>query len=234
MAEGLNDPDPRKRLTAALTLAERGDFSGLSVIEKELDNADGRVRLQAAACCEKVGFPSAADRLMEMATSDSETDNRNVAMYALVAIGLPKVVSALIAALDDEDPDRRDDARAALYQILGRDVLPLTADGMEADPEERARVASWWGTRRSKLDPDRAYGYGELASPGVFIAQLQAVKSGVPDVLLNALRNWTGQDFGDKPLSKVRAQWKQWWEANASRYEAGRRTFHGHRVPGHD
>jgi len=39
------------------------------------------------------------------------------------------------------------------------------------------------------------------------------------------LHDWTGQDFGESPLSKVLAKWEKWWAENSANYEPGRRYF---------
>jgi hypothetical protein len=231
MPEGLKDSNPRRRLAAAMALAEAGDFGGLGVIVECLGHDDDGVRVKAARCCERIGFAAAIEALAAMAAADPVSPNRNQAIYALAAIGRPAAAPPLVEALADPDPERRDDARTALYRVVGEIVAPLLSDEIDEDPQERSRVTEWWQGYAPRLDADRVYALGELASPGVFIDQLKASKGRHPSAWLDALANWTGQDFGEGPLSKVTAQWLKWWKANADRYEPGRRYFFGHRVP---
>jgi HEAT repeats len=234
MAHGLNDPDPKKRLQAALMLAQAGDFSGIDTIVSALANEDGEVRIKAAFYCQRIGCAAAIAPLTRMATSDSLSDNRNQAIYALVGIGRPAGVPAIIAALDDAEPERRDDARTALYRLFGKPVLPVLTDEVDEggrDEEERAGVAAWWQAQSARFDPELVYFMGKPASPGVFIHELKTTKTLLPDAILGALGDWTGQDFGQAPRSKVTAKWEKWWAADRSHYEAGRRYYYGHRVP---
>lgn len=71
------------------------------------------------------------------------------------------------------------------------------------------------------------------ASPGVLIGQLGARRHDVvPDAILTALSDWTGQDFGRRlPLAGTVRQWQSWWSVNREHYDAGRRYFHGYPVP---
>ena len=81
------------------------------------------------------------------------------------------------------------------------------------------------------FDPALVYALGEPASPGVYIRQLAVTQNAVPNALLNALHDWTGQTFGEAPLPQVRAEWERWWSNNASNYTPGQRYFFGHLVP---
>lgn len=234
MPHGLEDLNPKQRLDAALTRAQAGDFTMLDIIADGLMSDDAEVRIRAAYCCERIGFASALDRLSQMATGDPVSDNRNQAIWGLVAIGRPGVIPALIVELGDVDDARREDARAALYRMLGREVVPLLADeegGGEQDWSESRRVSMWWQTRSAGFDAELVYAYGMLASPAVFIQQLTVTISTLPDAILGALHDWTGEDFGQSPLPKVIAAWESWWMRNATKYEAGRRYFYSHRVP---
>lgn len=233
MSNGLNDPNPKKRLEVALQLAQTGDFSGIDTIVRALAHDDGEVRIEAAFCCQQIGCSAAISPLTRMAISDPLSGNRNQAIYALAAIGRPAVVPAIITALNDEDPERRDDARTALARLFGRGVLPRLADEFDDGDrdEERDRVAEWWRVQSGRFDPELVYFMGKPASPGSFIRELMTTKTSLPDAYLSALRDWTGQDFGQAPLSKVVTRWKTWWTRNRRHYEAGRRYYYGHRVP---
>ena len=234
MPRGPNGPNAKRKLEDALALARTGDFSGLDVLVAALASDDAEVRIKAAYYCERIGFPAAIGPLSRMAAEDSESHNRNQAIYALVGVGRPAVVPALVAALNDPDGERREDARTALYRLLGRDVLPLLSDeewGDGRDPDEAERVAEWWRKAEANFDPGLVYYMGEPASPGLFIEQLKQTQTSLPDALLNPLSDWTGEDFGQQPLPKVISRWEKWWGANREKYVPGRRYFYGHPVP---
>ena len=226
----------KRGLDDAFELAGSGDFSGLPVLIAGLGSANEDVRLRAAWLNGRVGSPQAMAGVADLARHDPVSAIRNQAMFALVGIGRPAVVPVLAAALGDPDPGRRDDARTALYRLLGHSVIRLLADEDEqdqADPREPARVMAWWGARSGQFDPELVYFRAEPASPGVFIGQVEARRhDAVPDAILNALSDWTGQDFGRRlPLSETVGKWQSWWTANREHYAAGRRYFHGYLVP---
>jgi hypothetical protein len=194
------------------------------------------VRIRAAWLSGRTGSHQAMEAVADMARHDPVSANRNQAIFALVGIGRPAVVPVLAEALGDPDRERRNDARAALYRPLGRGVTRLLADEDEhdhADPQEPARVMDWWHEQSGRFDPERVYFMAEPASPGAFIGPLEARRHDVvPDAILNALSDWTGQDFGRRlPLSGAIRKWQSWWSANRDYYEAGRRYFHGYPVP---
>jgi hypothetical protein len=218
----------------AIARAQTGDFSGWVAVQEALASPIVELRTEAAGVCERIGFSAAVEPLSRMATSDPDTDARNQAIYALVAVGRTAAVPPLIAVLDDPDYERRQDSRTALYRVLGRDVFSVLADedgGPDPDSEESGRVTKWWQSRKNRYQADRVYAFGELASPAVFIEEIKKVPVPLPDAHLNALRDWTGQDFGQTPLRKVIHKWEKWWAEHRDRYEPGRRYFYGHSVP---
>lgn len=234
MSQELSNPNPQTRLEVALELAKAGNFVGIDTIIDALASGNEEVRSKAAYYCARIGFSTAIEPLSYMVAHDSMSDNRNQAIFALVGIGRPAVVPALIAALDDEEDDRREDARVALYRVVGKDILQLLADddgGDARDPAESGQVAAWWQTQSARFDPALVYAMGELASPGLFIRQLKTTRTSLPDAILNALHDWTGNDLGQSPLPEVIAKWEKWWTKNDVNYEEGRRYFYGHPVP---
>jgi hypothetical protein len=214
--------------------AKTGDFSGLPLIVEAIGSDNPDVRLRAAYVAGRIGAPRAIHRLAHMALHDPVSANRNQAMFSLSAIGRPAVVPPLIEAVGDEDVERRMDARIALYQMLGPDVFaPMVEEDQNEgpDPDEIARLREWWAERAPRFDPDRVYAFGVLASPEIFIVQTTTAQSEMPDAYLNLLTDWTGQDFGQEPLSKVLPRWTKWWSAAERHYEPGRRYFFGHPLP---
>lgn len=226
----------KHELDDAFMLAESGDFSGLPVLVGALRSENEDARIRAAWLSGRIGSPHAMAALADMARHDPVSVIRNQAIFALAGIGRPAVVAVLAAALGDPVRDRRDDARTALYRLLGRGVIRLFAheDANEhADPHEPVRVMAWWREHSGQFDPERVYFMAEPASPGVFIDRIEGRRHDVvPDAILNALSDWTGQDFGQRlPLAGTIRKWQTWWSANREHYEAGRRYFHGHLVP---
>lgn len=234
MAHDETGQNPKQQVNAALERAKTGDFSGLPAVVTALTHEDDGVRIRAAYVCQRIGPTIAVEPLSHMARRDPVSDNRNQAIYALASIGRPAVVPVLIAALADEDAARRDDVRTALYQVLGTELLSVVSDdenGGERDEDEVARVSGWWEAQSAQFDATRVYAFGQLAGPAIFISQLGAATSPLPDAYLDALRDWTGQEFGQTPLSKVKRQWEKWWATNRDQFEAGRRYFFGRVVP---
>lgn len=233
MSEDSINTDPEELLQAAVVSAKAGNFGDLRVIVECLKHPDHEVRMEAAYCCEQIGFPGAIDGADEMALHDPASDNRNQAIYALAAIGLPKVIPILVAALNDDDESRWSDAQTALYRILGKQVLPLLPDDRETarDRDQAKRISAWWEERSKRFKSDHVYYMGELASPGSFIQQLKVTNTVLPDAILDPLRDWTGQDFGQQPLSEVVSKWEEWWRQNSGNYVPGRRYYYSHLVP---
>lgn len=224
--------ETRAAMAAALAAATGGDFTRLDAIVGALGHPDDEIRLEAARLCERIGCSAAIGPLSRMAVTDQASDNRNQAICALLAIGRPAGVPALIAALGAADAARRDDARWALYRLLGKAVVPLLADEADdLDAKERERVEAFWRGNQTRFDAGRCYAFGLPASPERWIDELRADRSGVADAAWAALSDWTGEDFGHKPRAKVLARWQAWWDANRDRYEPGRRCFQGRPVP---
>lgn len=216
-------------------LAESGDFSGLPVLIDGLRSENDDIRIRAAWLSGRIGSHQATEAVADMVRNDPVSANRNQAIFALVGIGRLGVVPVLAEALGDLDRDRRNDARTALYRLLGRGLTRLLANEDEydhADPAEPVRVMDWWREQSGKFDHERVYFMAEPASPGVFIGQLEARRHDVvPDAILNALSDWTGQNFGRRlPLQGTVREWRSWWSANREHYAPGRRYFHGYLV----
>jgi hypothetical protein len=223
-----------ERLDAALALAKTGDFSGLPAIVDCLGNKNHEIRIKAAGVCEHIGFTSAVESLVQMATGDPVSDNRNQAIWALVGVGRPTVINGIIETLKDIKAERREDGRTALYRIFGKQILSQLADedgGAAPDPQEYGRVTKWWEAHSKRFDPAMCYSFGELAGPGVFIRQLRTTQDDLPDAILDALTDWTGSDFGQLPLQKVVVKWEKWWSEEGARFGIGNRYFYGYPVP---
>jgi hypothetical protein len=230
----LTDANRKRRIEAALGLARSGHFQGLDVIVQCLSDADEEVRLDAADASMHIGFTAALDPLSAMIRADPMSDNRSQAIYALVGLGRPAVVPVLVGALGDDDIKRRQDARAALYRVLGREVVPLLGDedgGENRDPDEIPRTLAWWETQAQNFRAEWSYVQGKPGSPGALIEALKASPSEWPDAILNALEDWTGRNLGERPLSEIVADWERWWTDHRDEYELGRRYFYGYRVP---
>jgi hypothetical protein len=232
MSKAASTAEVRAALQTALAAAMAGELRHLGSIVAALDHADDEVRLSAARLCERIGPSAAIAPLSRMAVSDRVSDNRNQAICALLGIGRPAGVPALIDALGDPEGARRDDARWALVRLLGKDLAHLLADEIDPpDPQERVRVTAWWREHAAGFDPTLCHAFGAPASPLLFIDELRASRSAAPDAALAMLTEWTGEDFGHGPRARVLAKWQRWWQSHAAAYPPGRRMFRGVPVP---
>jgi hypothetical protein len=224
---------PTQPILDAEAQAKSGDFSGVSTILGGLSDGNQDVRLRSAYVAGRIGLPQAIEPLSVMALRDRVSDNRNQAIFALVAIGRPAAVPTLIGALHDEEVERRMDARIGLYRMLGPDVFaPLVEEDADEGPDQAEidRVTAWWDARAAQFDAGKVYAFGVLATPEVFILQASAATA-TPDAYFHALTDWTGQDFGERPATAVLRKWMAWWSAHEREYEPGRRYFFGRLVP---
>jgi hypothetical protein len=224
----------RDDLEAATARVRTGDFEPLEVIIGALSHSSREIRFWAAYHCNQIGCAAAIPALSRLAVKDADSDVRSQALYALADVGRPAVVRVLIGGLRDTDPEPRAAARAGIFRMFGRQMLPLLSeeeDSGEFDPTEAKRIAAWWSEHRSRFDPRLVYAFGQPAGPGAFIRFLKASKVGGGSAMLIALKEWTGQDFDQEPLTKVIAKWEKWWSKNRSSYEPGHRYFYSYKVP---
>ena len=218
--------DPFEQIDAAHALAQKGDFDGRTVLLSSLQHLDPEVRLRATVVLQEIGPAWAIDAVGGVALEDERSYVRNQAIFALMDIWRPAVVPWLIGVLDDEDSERREDARVALYEVLGDDV-PVAADiDEEGEPEQ---VKSWWRRVSETFDQGCCYYRGNPISLGEWIASLgnsAAHRSWV----LTRLGWWTGKDLGPSSSHDVAERWQRWWKENPTRFKRGRRYFHGFEV----
>jgi len=231
MTSSTEDTTRKAQLDTAFEQAKRGDFDKAGTIVAYLTDKNPEIRVKAAWYSQQIGIPSAIKNLANMAIKDPISDNRNQAIHALAGVGRPEVIPTLIAALNDEDDERRSDARTALYHLLGKQVLPLLADEFERDSDEARRLANWWEERSGNFNNSWVYFMGEAVTPESFIKELKVKRPAIPDQILFALRDWTGEDFGQEPIAKVISKWEKWWGNHKQEYIVGRRYFYGHLVP---
>jgi hypothetical protein len=236
MADGPGTVELKRWIEEAVRAAESGDLRQLHVISEGLLSADPDVRIKAAAAAERIGSPGLVEPLADMALHDDQSPNRNQAIYALAGIGTAAVVPVLAEALNDPDPERREDARTALFRVLGGQVLPLFPDvddeeGDTTGSTEASQLLRWWSDHSADFDDQLTYFLGRPASLARIVEEIKRRSPGVPDAYLEMLGDWTGQYFGREPLSEMLANWRRWLADHGGDYEAGRRYFHGHRLP---
>jgi hypothetical protein len=160
---------------------------------------------------------------------DNESYIRNEAIFALLGIGRPAVVSWLIKALRDEDEERREDARVALFQLLGNSV-PTSEDFGKEDEDEAERVMQWWQKESTHFDPALCYYRGKPISLGDWITSLRTGSRAYLEWAAPRLHWWTGVDFGSTLSPEFAERWEQWWQQNNTLSQTGCRYFYGHVV----
>lgn len=235
-----NDPDARRRqvnealaaIAEAEGMASRGDFGGVGVFVRSLGSKYWEV--EEAAVYALTDIPSksrqATEELVKVAPFRVE------AIGALAAIGTPAVVPQLIALLENEDFQVRENARRALFRVLGDKVANLVDfDEMRGDPgAELAAMRDWWRAHESEFEPDIVYESGEPADLGRLVSvmeqftQRQALAAA--EALASRLAISVGHRFDGAAREELAALWRDWWQRNAFRFEAGKRYYHGHPV----
>lgn len=228
LREALTEQDVGNRLEAAFALAQHGIFEGKDVFLNALSDRQEWARLKAAEMLHQIG-PSWAISQLGNLLNDEESYIRNQAIWALVGVGRPAVVPFLIQALQDPDEERREDGRAALVLLLGKEV-PVVS-GLEGETEEEfTRVYHWWRDRQAYYDEARCYYRGNPISLGQWIRMLDTSPQPTREWITDSLKWWTGLELGSASDPKLALVWEEWWSENSHLYEVGRRYFYGHVV----
>ncbi|MFN0132430.1 MAG: HEAT repeat domain-containing protein [Phycisphaerales bacterium] len=127
-----SDPDPSVRGAALRGLATHGEATHASILAAALrDQASPvGVRLEAARGLQRLHLPSAVDSLLNavaagddaLGSLDTQAEVRAEAALALGQYAEPRVVDALIAALDDSDLSVNRAAQSSLRTLTGQDL----------------------------------------------------------------------------------------------------------------
>jgi HEAT repeats len=224
----LSDSDPKTQLEAAYILAQRGLMDGRTVFLQALQHEQPGVRLQAAVMLGNIGASWAITPLGEL-LADGESYVRNEVINALADIARAGVVPWLIKALQDDDEERREDARVCLVRVLG-DAVPIMSDIEVEDKDEAARVAVWWKKESGYFFDSLCYYRGELISLGNWIGNLKNTFPEHIELLVHRLHIWTGLELGAPSSPDLYARWESWWKENSENFKTGHRYFYGHLI----
>jgi HEAT repeat protein len=114
--------DPVVRMAVFESLAELRGSSAAEAIRAGLEDDDSRVRIE---CCHAIGKRGEVENvaaLAEVIHKDDQIDVRLAAVSALSHYKQPQAVSAMVRALEDEDPALQFRAVESLRQMTGVDL----------------------------------------------------------------------------------------------------------------
>jgi hypothetical protein len=239
LLDTINSGDVYDQVEAVFELAKLGNYQYIDLLLQALENDDWEVRADAAHYLGRIGWLPALEKLGELITDDAMDDNKNVAIYAAQAIGLPSAVPLIINGLRDENPDIRIDSRTALYRLLGDVILPLLdpeEEELMEDSEKREeiylknaeQIQAWWQSNKSVYDPDKVYFMGEEVTPNLLFKEFKK-EPRVNGAYLELLQDYTGLDFGEYS-KKMLELWESWLRDHAAIFQKGKRYFWGKAV----
>lgn len=200
-------PDVRWAIVHTLSsVAREADADLIKMLEEEavpvlietLTDQFGKVRSEAAMTLGYIGSEAAVPTLVERLV-DRDSDVRQSAAWALRRIGVDPI-SALLQALEDEDPAVRADTVRALGIFWSEEeqVIPALTRALE-DESSDVRLAAVWVL--SEIGP-RA----RQAVPALIRVLEEDEVESVRERAAKALKSITGQDF------ETAADWRRWWE----------------------
>jgi len=147
----------------------------------------------------KIGTPSVDPLIKELKNNSIRI--RGGAAEALGITKDPNAIKPLIIALKDKDHEVRSKAARALGQIGNADVVDPLIESLK-DEATRVRAAAVVALGNTK----------DLRAAGPLIAALKDKEEYVTQFVPKALKNITGQDFGED-----QAKWQAWWEENRAK-----------------
>lgn len=225
----LRDSDPFTRLQAAANLAQLGIWDGRETLIAGLEDDDPMVRSEAAGHLAKIG-PSWAIGPLARRLGDPQSTVRNDSILALGETNHVGAVPHLIAALEDEDLERREDARVSLVGLLGDGIRLVMAEMEEHIEDEAGKALAWWKENERRFPPAIRYVAGTPLDVGHLVSEIAVDSPQVIDIDLDRLTTWTGEDFGTSETPGVVQTWRQWWAKNAPRFPKGKRYYWGREV----
>jgi HEAT repeat protein len=187
----------------SLTPQEREQFARA---EDQLRSPDAAERQQAAVALLSMAHPLALEAVLKNVREAADPAVR-VSMVQAAAFSVDhRCFAAVLAALDDPDPQ----VQAAAAQALGRFSQPEEVDALVA----LVRRDGLTLRQRQLLFTALGEGLAFRAVP-VLIHGLQSEDDGTRAAALEALRR-----ISRRQMPPDVAQWEQWWEANAHRTRA--------------
>ncbi len=155
LAQALSDPDPLVREYSAWALGQIGEEvntdAALAVVSA-LGDESPAVKQTAAKALGNIGIRGPMILLLIEGLKVGEVQSRRAVVDALMHLEGKDAYPALLAALDDPDPNVRQGAIAALGELGDRQALPLFRKSLLSDPNVGVRT-------------EAAYRLGKLGDP---------------------------------------------------------------------
>jgi HEAT repeat protein len=186
LVEILENKDDNVRITAARAIGDSKskDPNVLKALKKRYEDAKEpeEVRLHAAVSAAKLGNLESLEALKKLIKAEKPLI-RTRAVHALGKYGRQKQIKTIVEALKDTDPGVREDTVEALRLLANnKDAHSKAKEGQRHTEEDVIIVES-------------------------LIAQLNDEDYKVRGVVMDALRDITGQKFGNEMK-----EWQTWWE----------------------
>ncbi len=236
----LSSGDDFEKIESAFELAKFNLWSGVDFLLATLNHPNWERRSDAINYLGQIGVFKAIDPIGDLITKDTFDEVRREGIHALQVMGYTEGVSHILKALKDDAFVCREDARIAVYRLLGEEVLPLLDPEEEMlieDDYERKQyylsnaeiVNDWWSNNYANYSPGKVYFFGNLITPIIFLNKISHLELYESDAYWAQLEVWTGQYFGE-PSKQMMEAWKSWITENSDKYIPGVRYFWGHLV----
>jgi HEAT repeat protein len=150
LVTALEDDSGLVRAKAALALGNQGDGRAVPGLIGRLGDDEAAVRSAAAEALGLLPDSRAIEPLVDVVVGDANPDVRHYASRSLDRIGGSRTVDALLAALEQRDPDAS--ARMYIAEVLAglydkRAVDPLRTLA-ESDEDEGVRATAEWALKQ--------------------------------------------------------------------------------------
>ena len=122
IAEAYRSPDTRLKVSSIYSMGKSCDPFWLSILLKELNNADAEIRYEAAGACGELEEDEAVPQLIEL-INDSDIDVQLAAIQSLGKIGGTKAKECLKQCLDSSSVAIRQAAEQALRELQEQEDL---------------------------------------------------------------------------------------------------------------
>ena len=196
-----NEPS-RVRLEAVKALGELDDRRALPALTAALRDSDGPVRAEAIEALQSIGYERQAVPRLAALLKDEEADIRSAAAITLGLWGVDEVEGTLAALLDDENPQVRGNAVAALTTLGSTHALKPVIEALRMElleeqsetqeyQENSAASFSKLGVTKPSIDKDTQ----ELLDNSAEILT-------APDVASRDLRD-AAKDLGYHPVPEA-------------------------------